>query len=335
MERALKRAPGGGWTFTIDGEPVSAEQLFTTYNQQLLLVMERATHADLRALSRSSRLASAWIERNRLWRRLFARDYPEAYALAIRDSQTRDTMSLAHEARLNNISAHRAPSRSQKHWKRYYELMVRPLPRRRDRFNAGGRLSTALSGMAVMITMGHYNGENLDLLGAKMHVHRTIPADEAVHMPGLGPDIQTVAHLGFWKNAQGQPIGPLLQMQIDPRRDILHYNIVMAEEIALGPEVVYEGKVCIWRSANGFREFCATFARNTDAGLSFMVKDTIGPDDMPLISAQQQHQCIGCAVTGVPLYQCGACSTDTVGYCGRDCQVAHWPAHKLKCGKRI
>ena len=43
--------------------------------------------------------------------------------------------------------------------------------------------------------------------------------------------------------------------------------------------------------------------------------------------------CAGCGATSQPngrgLLRCSKC--EEVYYCGKDCQAAHWPAHKLDC----
>eukprot|EP00198_Chlamydomonas_reinhardtii_P006221 XP_001695557.1 predicted protein [Chlamydomonas reinhardtii] len=42
------------------------------------------------------------------------------------------------------------------------------------------------------------------------------------------------------------------------------------------------------------------------------------------------RSCAGCGKTGNKLSSCAGCRSNTY-YCGRDCQVAHWPKHKTAC----
>ena len=43
----------------------------------------------------------------------------------------------------------------------------------------------------------------------------------------------------------------------------------------------------------------------------------------------------GCVVCGgaVAKHRCSRCHSER--YCGRDCQVKHWPVHKSKCQQRV
>ena len=49
-------------------------------------------------------------------------------------------------------------------------------------------------------------------------------------------------------------------------------------------------------------------------------------------SSKDRHQCAHCGKADGTLKKCTACSQ--VLYCGRECQKAHWPAHKTECKKR-
>ena len=44
------------------------------------------------------------------------------------------------------------------------------------------------------------------------------------------------------------------------------------------------------------------------------------------------NHCASCGKADATLKVCKACMT--VKYCGRDCQVSHWPTHKKACKKR-
>lgn len=50
------------------------------------------------------------------------------------------------------------------------------------------------------------------------------------------------------------------------------------------------------------------------------------------LAVQEQIACSVCGAHETELQQCGAC-LDAVYYCGRDCQVADWTAHREECGE--
>ena len=49
--------------------------------------------------------------------------------------------------------------------------------------------------------------------------------------------------------------------------------------------------------------------------------------------SMSNNHCASCGKAAATLKVCKACMT--VKYCGVDCQVAHWPAHKKACKKRV
>jgi hypothetical protein len=50
-----------------------------------------------------------------------------------------------------------------------------------------------------------------------------------------------------------------------------------------------------------------------------------------LTGARVFNVCVACGASPAKLKTCARCGT--VGYCGRDCQVSHWPTHKARCNR--
>jgi len=55
-------------------------------------------------------------------------------------------------------------------------------------------------------------------------------------------------------------------------------------------------------------------------------------EDAKLALAKEKGFCVQC-VESVGVMKCSRCLT--VAYCGRDCQVAHWKAHKKACKEEV
>jgi hypothetical protein len=109
----------------LDGSPVPGEAMFTTFTQQLILIITRGFTAErVRLLEQSSKIARDWVRKHNIWTQLFARDYPDAFTIHF-DQNNRGMAQMSSYAatQLQLMSPQGRGPRVYTLWKRYYELM--------------------------------------------------------------------------------------------------------------------------------------------------------------------------------------------------------------------
>jgi len=108
-----------------NGEPIDETILFSTYRYDMENIILSSTKAKniLRILEQAGKSSAEWIRKSFIWRKLFARDYPLEYFLAL-DADSPGQMNPTHAELLNKMS-NQSRDRTWTLWKRYYEYIFR------------------------------------------------------------------------------------------------------------------------------------------------------------------------------------------------------------------
>ncbi len=272
-----------------DGTPIPAEKLFTQYSDPVMIIITGSfTFVQLGALSKSGKIAKEWIERKEIWRMIFKRDYPEAYLHAT-GSPDSSIMNFETKERLNMVSL--TPYNPYTYWKRYYELMMNPIPR----YPKQSDYENAYSGMNYSKTS--QSRYFLQLNSRFLHRQKKI---EKIFAP-LEGDFDTILYTRQHEK------------NIRVYQNYRRLNIEIIEDIPSDTRITASH----WKSIDGFVS-CVFDKKKNYLFIS------VASESKLLVSSQ----CMVCERTSPQLYTCSNCKN--VRYCGQDCQLADWETHKCQ-----
>lgn len=204
----------GDFVFQTSTGPVPSDVLFTTYSTIILLILRYSiTYTQLGAMEQTSTQARDWIVKVDLWRLIFQRDYPIAFAKATRESDNAITMSRPYQERLNAISDIQERDHIITYWKRYYQLMVRPMVYRPDTIkdlNSTYVVTLALEAIAQNDALVNHND------AFPLQMHAPMPVDETTvcflfYVFGTGPnDVQANTNIPMVQFYTGEKKGEML-----------------------------------------------------------------------------------------------------------------------------
>lgn len=153
----MHHVPGGGLLDFHDalGQIRNVDVLFGRYSDVTLQhLLANATYRDIGTVyERASPMAAAWVIAQQVWKRLFARDYPLQYALAIDAGGNMNGDTRYH---LSMLTPAAKRYREHTYWKRYYEYVIKMQPLGADEppewFNASwsSRMPYRRLGMATL-----------------------------------------------------------------------------------------------------------------------------------------------------------------------------------------
>jgi hypothetical protein len=316
----------------LDGSPVPGKAMFTTFTQQLILIIVRGFTAErLRLLEQTSKMARDWVRKHNLWMQLFARDFPDAFTIHF-DQKNREMaqMSAYAATQLQIMSPQGRGPRVYTLWKRYYELMSKAPPTESDIIRARSALLSNPS------QLPHPVYPDIPRTTTYLYLPAPAPGDltlgywvptygtlEMLTNPNLLPELRQVAR------ESGKRINDVLletsymekisfEQRVNSR---LLLETVPYDRTKLG-RIVINANNWDWsrfRSNDGFFTISYKSRDSTVAVFrtSATLTRTLVSSNCYVCGSVESRLCLGC---------------EQVSYCGTACQAKDWKlGHAKKC----